>query len=107
MAERIDFPVYAHAMGKTRACRACGKRILFYEHPSTGKLMPLDVASAVKVDGQPVYRLESHFAHCSKPERFRKDAPAPKPAAASKPARQVTAAEEERRELYGRPGSDA
>ncbi len=64
-------------MSERRACRACGKELLFAEGPN-GKAIPLDLSA-------PVYRVldngtcvreagcyVTHFASCTDPSRFSK-----------------------------------
>ena len=64
--KRVDFPL---PKGDRGTCRSCGALIAWYVHPTSGKNMPLDVATTK--DG----RAESHYAHCPDAATFRRKRP--------------------------------
>lgn len=75
MADRIDFPVPRHIVrDRARACTGCGKKLVMWPHPTSGKHHPFDVESAVEDPTNPtVLRLESHFARCVRADEFRRE----------------------------------
>lgn len=74
MADRIDFAIPRGIINKRgRPCQACGRPIVMWKPKETDRWMPLDVTSALPVEGNDfMLRLESHFARCTEPERFRR-----------------------------------
>jgi len=71
MAKAIQFKV-RDGDGAVRKCRACNADVLFWTHPTTRNTLPLDVKGAIPAD-EPGYKLmESHFATCTNPGRFRR-----------------------------------
>lgn len=88
--------IHSHEFAAQKACRVCGRAIVFYFDPDRRKWTALDVASAREIS-RATYELETHGKYCER-------VPAVCGVAAPEPrrARGVTAATEEIRELYSR-----
>ncbi len=65
---RVDFKV--ERPFETSNCGTCGDRIVFVKLPGRSKAMPLHYDSALEKRGE--LRLESHFAHCSQADAWRR-----------------------------------
>ena len=71
-AKRVEFEVLAIDLDRnSKRCRYCPATIVWQRHPTTGKAMPLDRATAREA-GPGRLMLESHYARCPGAEQARR-----------------------------------